>query len=55
MARLVGIRRDIENQVRSILKEYGLLFSRAIGLQFRKQVNDLSGDNHHLRSSLAGP
>jgi transposase len=49
-SRLVGIRRDIENQVRSIVKEYGLLFPRAIGLQFRKQVNDLLGDDHHLRS-----
>jgi hypothetical protein len=32
--RLVGIRRDIENQVRSMIKEHGLLFRRAIGLQF---------------------
>jgi len=35
-SRLVGIRRDIENQIRSMIKEYGLLFPRAIGLQFRK-------------------
>src|ERR1041385_1445975 len=34
-SRLVSIRRDIENQVRSMIKEYGLLFRRAIGLQFR--------------------
>jgi transposase len=33
-ARLVGIRREIENQVRSLLKENGLLFPRAIGRQF---------------------
>ncbi|MFY0053408.1 transposase, partial [Acinetobacter baumannii] len=33
-SRLVGIRRDIENQVRSMIKEYGLLFRRAVGLQF---------------------
>ncbi|WWE90674.1 hypothetical protein G6P99_47595 [Bradyrhizobium sp. 6(2017)] len=31
-SRLVAIRRDIENQVRSLIKEYGLLFPRAIGL-----------------------
>jgi hypothetical protein len=43
-SRLVGIRRDIENQVRSMIKEYGLLFRRAIGLQFRKQVTDLLGE-----------
>lgn len=47
-SRLVGIRRDIENQVRSMIKEYGLLFQRAIGLQFRKQVMELLGDDHRL-------
>lgn len=40
-SRLVGIRRGIGNQVRSMIKEYGLLFPRAIGLQFRKQVVEL--------------
>lgn len=40
-AQLVGIRRDIENQIRSLLKEYGLLFSRAIGAQFRQHVREL--------------
>ena len=30
-ARLVSIRRDLENQVRSLLKEHGLMFPRAIG------------------------
>ncbi|MDP3410136.1 transposase [Bosea sp. (in: a-proteobacteria)] len=30
-ARLDAIRRDLENQVRSMLKEYGLQFGRAIG------------------------
>ena len=30
-SRLVSIRRDLENQVRSMLKEIGLLFPRAIG------------------------
>ncbi|WP_223291571.1 IS110 family transposase [Defluviicoccus vanus] len=39
-ARLVGIRRDLENQVRSMLKEYGLLFGRAIGSRFRQHVCD---------------
>jgi transposase len=48
-SRLVGIRRDIENQVRSMIKEYGLLFRRAIGLQFRKRVIELLGDDHQLR------
>ncbi|MER9191522.1 IS110 family transposase, partial [Mesorhizobium australicum] len=30
-SRLVEIRRDLENQTRSMLKEYGLQFSRSIG------------------------
>jgi transposase len=47
-SRLVGIRRDIENQVRSMIKEYGLLFRRAIGPQFRKQVIELLGGDHRL-------
>jgi len=49
-ARLVSIRRDIENQVRSMLKEYGLLFSRAIGAPFRQQVIELMGTSHPLRA-----
>jgi transposase len=49
-SRLVGIRQDIENQVRSMIKEYGLLFGRAIGSQFRKHVADLLGEGHQLRA-----
>jgi len=51
-SRLVGIRRDIENQVRSMIKEYGLLFRRAIGLQFRKHVTELLGEGHQLRAVI---
>lgn len=51
-SRLVGIRRDIENQVRSMIKEYGLLFRRAIGRQFRNQVIELLGENHQLRGVI---
>lgn len=43
-ARLVSIRRDLENQVRSLLKEHGLLFPRAIGAQFRVRVRELAGE-----------
>ena len=53
-ARLVRIRRDIENQVRSLLKEIGLLFPRAIGGQFRTHVLRLIDDKHALRSIIAG-
>lgn len=52
-ARLVGIRRDLENQVRSMLKEYGLLFSRAIGSRFRQHVLELLLEDHALRPIIA--
>src|ERR1700687_2590597 len=51
-SRLVGIRRDIENQVRSMIKQYGLLFRRAVGLQFRNEVDLLVGERHHLRAVI---
>jgi transposase len=51
-SRLVGIRRDIENQVRSMIKEYGLLFRRAVGLQFRNEVDLLVGEGHQLRAVI---
>jgi transposase len=51
-SRLVSIRRDIENQVRSLIKEYGLLFRRAIGVQFRNQVIELVPEDHHLRAVI---
>jgi transposase len=34
-SRLVAIRRELENQGRSMLKEHGVLFSHPIGLRFR--------------------
>src|SRR3954454_21736298 len=52
-SRLVAIRRDIENQVRSLIKEYGLLFPRAIGKQFRNQVSELLGEDHQLLGVIA--
>jgi transposase len=48
-SRLVAIRRDLENQVRSMLKEYGLQFGRSIGSQFRRKVRELIIDGHQLR------
>jgi len=51
-ARLVSIRRDLENQVRSMLKESGLQFPRAINGRFRIQVINLLGDSHPLRSVI---
>jgi transposase len=52
-SRLVAIRRDIENQVRSLIREYGLLFPRAIGKQFRNQVDELLGEDHQLLGVIA--
>jgi hypothetical protein len=49
----VAIRRDIENQVRSLIKEYGLLLPRAIGKQFRNQVSKLLGEDHQLLGVIA--
>ena len=51
-ARLVGIRREIENQVRSLLKENGLLFPRAIGRQFRDRVCGLVDEGRPLRAII---
>ncbi len=53
-SRLVGIRRDLENQVRSMLKEIGLLFPRAIGGRFRTHVLGLIDEKHVLRSIVEG-
>jgi transposase len=53
-SRLVSIRRDLENQVRSLLKEVGLLFPRAIGGQFRSHVRRLVDNKHVLRSIVDG-
>jgi transposase len=51
-SRLVAIRRDLENQVRSMLKEYGLQFGRSIGAQFRRKVMELIIDEHPLKSVI---
>ncbi len=50
--RLIGIRRDLENQVRSMLKEGGLRFARHCS-QFRAHVLGLMADDHPLRSVIA--
>lgn len=47
----MAIRRDIENQVRSLIN--ALLFPRAIGLQFRNQVDELLGEDHQLLGVIA--
>jgi len=51
-SRLVAIRGDLENQIRSMLKELGLQFSRSIGAQFRRKVLELIDEDHPLRSVI---
>jgi transposase len=51
-SRLVAIRRDIENQSRAMLKEYGLQFERSVGSPFRRRVRELLADGHQLRSMI---
>jgi transposase len=51
-SRLVTMRQDLENQIRSILKEYGLIFPRAIAGQFQQCVVDLIGEDHVLWTVL---
>jgi transposase len=53
-SRLVSIRRDLENQVRAMLKEYGLQFGRSIGSQFRRNVRELLAEDHVLRPVIEG-
>lgn len=53
--RLVSMRRDIENQVRSLIEECGLLFPRAIGQQFRNQVSELGRRSSTSRRDRAAP
>jgi len=48
-ARLVRIRRDLENQIRGTLKEIGRIFPRAVGRNFRLQVRRLVENEHWLR------
>ena len=53
-SRLVKIRRDLENQVRSLLREVGLVLPRAVGSRFRKQVLSLLDEKHILWSIIEG-
>jgi transposase len=51
-ARLVSMRRGLENQVRSLPKENGLTFPRAVGDGFRDHARRQLGDEHPLRSII---
>lgn len=47
-SRLVAVRRDLENQMRSMLKECGLIFPRAIAGQLQRRAIELTGESHVL-------
>jgi transposase len=53
-ARLVSMRRGLENQVRSLLKEVSPLIPRAIGAQFRSHALRLVDSKHVLHSIIEG-
>lgn len=47
-SRLVTMKRALENQVRLMLKECGLIFPRTIARQFQRCVTESTGDGHVL-------
>ena len=51
-SRLIQIRRDLENQIRAILKEHGLLCEHSIGSMFRRKVVELVDAGHALRDII---
>ena len=54
-SRLVRIRRDLENQMRSLLKGIGLTFPRSIATSFQQLIEDLTGEGHALWCVLTPP
>jgi transposase len=56
-AQLVGMRVEVTNQIRGILKTFGIVLSRRTGEPFERLVNEACGDgesmlNHTVRSLL---
>jgi len=56
-AQLVGVRVEVTNQIRGILKTFGIVLSRRTGEPFERLVNEACGDgesmlNHTVRSLL---
>src|SRR3546814_587146 len=48
-SRLVMVRRDLQNHIRSMLAEIGLRFPRAVGRAFTSRVRDLTQDSPALK------
>jgi len=51
-AMLIKMRRDLENQIRGLLKNIGLLIGKAGGNVFTSRVHDLIEDKAHLRATI---
>ncbi|NKB56598.1 MAG: IS110 family transposase [Alphaproteobacteria bacterium] len=52
--RLVRVRRDLSNQIRSFLRHYGLRLGKVTGRNFERRVRDLAADNPALQELVAG-
>jgi len=51
-AQLVKIKRDLENQIRGLLKNLGLVIGKAGGNVFRRRVEDLVGEHRLLQEAV---
>ena len=51
-AQLVKIKRDLENEIRGLLKNLGLVIGKAGGNVFRRRVEDLAGEQLLLQEAI---
>ncbi len=51
-AQLVKVKRDLENQIRGLLKNLGLVIGKASGTAFRRRVEELLGRHGLLREAV---
>jgi len=51
-AQLVKIKRDLENEIRGLLKNHGLVIGKAGGKVFHRRAEELLGSQGHLRDAV---
>jgi transposase len=51
-AQLIKVKRDLENQIRGLLKNHGLVIGRAGGKTFHRQAEELVGGHHLLQEAV---
>ena len=51
-AQLVKIKRDLENQIRGLLKNLGLIIGKAGGNVFQRRAEELVGEHHLLQEAV---